>query len=171
MIEEKVRVLYRVINDLVSKYQGYLTLIESQQQAIVNNNIEALNETNIALDEFSQDMLEMENRRKSTLKDISTLLGINITNIRELSAGYQGPGVSQVEAKVAELKELLNKVRVANKTNHKLVQKSREFIRSSIGIITGYTKQSKINQFQTYGQSGNMGNQKQQARNLINRSI
>lgn len=171
MIVDKMKVLYRVVDTLANQYTDYLELIEKQKLSIVNNDIEGLNQSNIELDQFSQEMLEMENRRKFVLRDISKILGVEISNIRELRERYSGELMDEVETRVAELKEILKKVRLANMTNHKLVQNSREFIRSSIGIITGYTQQSKVNQFQTYGQNGSMGNQKQQARNLINRSI
>lgn len=171
MIEDKMKVLYRIVQALVEQYQGYINLIDEQKRAIVNNDIEGLNQCNIQLDSFGQEMLEMENRRLLVLREISNILNVKITNVRELESHYDGPLMSEVSEKVAELKALLNEVKIANSVNHKLVQSSREFIRSSIGIITGYTQQNKANKFQTYGQNGSMGNQKKQARNLINRSI
>lgn len=171
MIDAKVNVLFKIVGQLVDQYKIYLDLADRQRMAIVNNEIEDLNATNIELDQFGQSIVEIEDRRHFILGEISELLGVEVTNIHELAHHYHGDIIESLTSKVAELKLLLKEVRLKNLTNHKLVQNSREFIRSSIGIISGYTKQSKANQFQTYGNNGSMGNKVQQTRLLINRSI
>lgn len=88
MIEDKMKVLYRIVQALVEQYQGYINLIDEQKRAIVNNDIEGLNQCNIQLDSFGQEMLEMENRRLLVLREISNILNVKITNVRELESHY-----------------------------------------------------------------------------------
>lgn len=171
MWTEKLDQLKKVIEQLTNGYEQYIEIAKQQRYALVNNDMEALNLVNRELDEFSQMIAELERNRIYLMGQLGEVDGVEIVNVKDLVQHYDHPTAHDIYDAVKKLKNILVEVRKSNNTNHSLIQNSREFVRSTMALVTGYHTREKSNKFQTYGNTGSINSNKKQIRTLYNKEV
>ncbi len=171
MSNAKLRQLQQILERQKELYKGYKFLAEEQRRQLVNHNLENLNEVNIQIDECIQNIQELESQRIFVVEELSRTEDRTFKRIAEICDHFEDDYSPLLRETYLELKEVLSAVAYANGINRKLIQNSREFIRSSIAIVTGFTSLDKNNKFKTYGENGKIGSPKNQAYRLMNREV
>ena len=135
--------LIEVLKEQSECYEGLLTLANYKQEALVNKNLELLQEIVTREEEFIGRGSTLDKRREVLLKDISIVTSmdykkLNITQIVEKLGKDNEASQKLLELK-ADLTSIIQKLRQQNELNAVLINHSLEFVDFTINAI-GSTK-------------------------------
>lgn len=167
----KLQALKSILEKQTVKYEHYIELGNQQRFQLVNHNIEELNMVNLEIDHCTQEIQDLENQRILLFGQIEEKEGRSFTKVQELCDYYDCVDCSPLLESLASLKEVLAKVIKLNGVNKNLIQSSREYIRSSMAIVTGYLPTDNTQKFKTYGDSGRFQSKATQRIQLMNREV
>jgi hypothetical protein len=172
MILQYFKLLTRALHSLVILYREYYTLCEDQRQAAIHNNLTELAAVNEKIERVQLEIDESEQERLAQMQLLAENCDHEFVRIADLQQFFEStPELEALIEKTSELKTVLLKVKHANKINQGLIKASREFIRSNVGIITGYTEKKSVAKTRTYTKLGAYSAGSFQTRRLLNKEI
>jgi len=130
--------LVEVMKEQAERYNELWGLSLEEKEVLVSNDIESLTKiTNLKKIVITQNN-RLETKRISLAKDIAEVMGygegeIELTKLIELM-GEQPEAVELTEV-AKQLREVMEKLRVANDENKLLLENSLEFVEYSINVI------------------------------------
>lgn len=146
--------LAQVLRTLRVYYGEYLELGVRQRQAVVHNQLDAIQEINESVDRFVFRVEELERERLALMDRIQTSSGLEIQRLSDLRMHYQGAELERMLTEADGLREVLAQVKDRNQVNQKLIKSSREYVRQTLAIVTGYVSPKPEKSFATYGRTG-----------------
>jgi flagellar biosynthesis/type III secretory pathway chaperone len=166
-----LRELYEILRIQYDAGQEYLVLAQEQLHAVVNNRLDELQDVNVEIDQFTARFEEMDADRIRLMERLAQQKGSELVRLSEMLADVDHVLVPEILEQAAMLRDLLGRVTEANLRNQKILKSSREFVRSNMAILTGYTAPQPQTKFATYGANGRMNMQRQQQIRIVNRSF
>ncbi len=138
---------------------------------MVNNDLEELNAVNRKIDVNVTQIQEYENQRIYLKSQLEEAEDRTFENIAEMHKYFENEYSDQLFLEVKKLKELLGKVSYKNRINQGIIKSSREYIRSTMAIVTGYGGKKQDRKFATYGNQGKYSQTSKQARSFVNKEV
>ena len=137
--------LIDVLNKQKECYEGLITLAEYTKNAIVNKNIEFLQEVVQTEEQFVGRLSGLDKKRDSLMKDIAIVIGmdykkITITAIIQ-KLGEENDAAKELTVLRKETKEFLEQLRKQSEVNKYLLNQSLEmvdFMINAVGSTKGY---------------------------------
>lgn len=154
MIHELFDELSMVLRALRVYYGEYLELGKRQRQAVVHNQLNEIQEINLEVDRFVFRVEELEHERLALMDRLQQKTGLQMTRLTELREHYSGAELERMLAEAQGLRDVLSEVKNRNEVNQKLIKNSREYVRQTLAIVTGYVSPKPQKSFATYGRSG-----------------
>lgn len=147
-----IHTLIDVLEEQKECYEGLLTLAEYKQQAIVDKNLDFLQEVMMREEEFIGRTHSLDKKRESLLKDVAIVTGMNYQQLN-LTQIIQRLGENNEESqKLLQLKgalvELIEKLKKQNDLNAVIITHSLElvdFTIQAIGSTKGYAHVGSYN--------------------------
>lgn len=162
MIDELVMVL----EEENKAYQNMIPIAETKTKAIINNDLEALQEITVKEQEVADRLTVLERKRGEVIVNIGTVIN---RNPKTLKLGMLADMLSGQPEQQARIRELNEKLSVTIKTLTKLNERNQLLIKQSLEIIDfnmnllksitaapgsdSYTRNASSAQIQ-YGRSG-----------------
>lgn len=146
--------LAAVLRSLRVHYAEYVEMAKQQRAAVVHNDLEGLQDINLSIDRFVFAIEDLEKERIALMNMVCQDAGREITRLSELLEIHPSQESNLVVEEADQLREVLAQVRERNDVNQKIIKNSREFVRSTLAIVTGYVSPKPQNSFATYGRSG-----------------
>jgi hypothetical protein len=170
MNHPKLNVIAGIVEKLFGFFEEYVELGQIQKFAIANSSIQELNACNLNLDKLSIQIQETERRRLYVIESLEQEFGCSLQKSSEFVTLF-GDDAKDLVIWVEKLKKLMPFVNEIGQTNQKLIKSSREFVRSNMAILLGYTAGNPAQKFQTYGKTGAIPREFKQQVSLFNRQV
>lgn len=126
-------------------YEGLITLAEYKKNAIVNKNIEFLQEVVKTEEQFVGRLDSLDNKRDSLMKDIAIVIGMDYKRITVTAIinklGEENDAAKELIVLRNETKELLEQLKKQSEVNKYLLKQSLEivdFMINAVGSTKGY---------------------------------
>jgi flagellar biosynthesis/type III secretory pathway chaperone len=151
-MKEYLDKLVRTLREELIQYGELLSLLEQQQEMIVNRSADGLIQNLTSIHAQMADIAKTRNFREGCREDLAESHGLEInTPIKEMYSAFPSQYRPLVEALVEEVNELLLKANQRLRQNHLLLSRSLEFMQKLIQSL--FPTQTG----QTYDQSGQVG--------------
>jgi hypothetical protein len=150
---ELVLELIQVLEREASLIETFLELLERQQKALVQNDLEELNRVTDLQRKKVAESAELSRRREKLIGEISEVCNerddINITRLISLVSSGQADELSRIKDNILELNGKVAKVRTQNEA---LIEQSRENIRMTMEMLSRI--KSPQSNYHNKGQTG-----------------
>jgi flagellar biosynthesis/type III secretory pathway chaperone len=168
-----IKKLVDVLRELKMDYKKYLEYAVEQKQALVHNDIDALNKVNISIEVVSVDLQNLDRQRVTLMETIAKEAGVEainkVTDIKNYFPNNEYSGA--LEEIAAELKPIFEEVKNVNTINRGLIGTSRDYIKTTLAIATSVLNRNKKDSYKTYGSSGMVNQGSRQLRSLLNKEV
>lgn len=165
MNEPLIRELVEIINTEIRLFNRLLDLLKEEQQALLDDDIAAIEACTQAKRRTAEEATGLEVRRRRVVDGISVQLNLQPGDpglSRIIEAIDRGPG-EQLAQMRQTLLDLNQKIRDANGSNAFLIRQSRRYTERCMSILSGRPQDRG-----RYGKSGRRLNEA--GRNLLNRT-
>lgn len=144
--------LIEVLEEQKECYEGLFTLAQYKQDAVVNKNLQLLEEIIATEEQFVGRVNLLDKKREILLKDISIVTGmqynkLNVSSIIE-KIGKENESSQKLLKIKDELAIIIEKLKKQNELNTILINQSLEFVDftiNAIGSTKGYTHVGSYN--------------------------
>ncbi len=170
MEKDLIRSLTRIVEVLEKCHRNFVQLAQDQKQALVRHDLEELNLINQGLDRTVRDIQELDRKRSSLLERLAELTSGPCQKLQEVADAFPCEEAEELLAAGRALKQAMGVAQSTSEVNQRLIRSSREFIRSTIAIITGYADRRQP-EFSTYGSGGVAVAERRQTRMLFDRKV
>ena len=151
-MKEQLKQLVKNLRDELIHYGELLSLLEQQQEMIVNRSADGLMQNLTSIHAQMAEVAKARTDREETRKGLAEMLQLDAdTPIKDIYPSVPLDYRSAVEALVDEVNELLLKANQRLRQNHLLLSRSLEFMQKLIQSL--FPTQAG----QTYDQSGQLG--------------
>ncbi len=151
-MKEYLDKLVRTLREELIQYGELLSLLEQQQEMIVNRSADGLIQNLTSIHAQMADIAKTRNSREQCREELAESHGLEINiPIKEMYSAFPSEYQPLIEALVEEVNELLVKANQRLRQNHLLLSRSLEFLQKLIQSL--FPTQAG----QTYDQSGQVG--------------
>ena len=152
-VREDERAMERMIEILKKEleiYQEMLKISENKTDIIVKDKVDELQEMTEREESFVKQFIELEKERIQIVKDFAAEkgLGEQILKVAELSEYFPDKKEELMNLR-KEILAVIEKTKVKNELNGKLLKNSLEYINFSVGLATGTSATNGV-----YGHTG-----------------
>jgi flagellar biosynthesis/type III secretory pathway chaperone len=167
MNEELISDLAHVINEEVRTFHSLLDVLRSEQRAIVEDDIEAIERCVIAQREVAVTAHELEGKRVRVVERIAeqSNMGTGNVSLGRLVEALEGPRAEELAQMREKLLELNGKIRSVSANNAFLIRQSLRYTERCLDIITGQSAAQRG----VYGQFGKV-RRDSSARSFLNQT-
>jgi len=167
MNEELISDLAHVINEEVRTFHSLLDVLRSEQRAIVEDDIEAIERCVIAQREVAVAAHELEGKRVRVVERIAeqSNMGTGNVSLGRLVEALEGPRAEELAQMREKLLELNGKIRSVCANNAFLIRQSLRYTERCLDIITGQSAAQRG----VYGQFGKV-RRDSSARSFLNQT-
>ncbi len=148
--------LIEVLEEQKECYEGLSTLSDYTQTAVVNKNLEFLNEVVKTQEQFTGRLSVLEKKREGLMKDIAIVTGmdykeITITKLIQ-KLGSENEAANKLELLKKEIKELLDELSRKSDLNKMLLEQSLELVNFTINAIESTKGYSYVGNYNRPGE-------------------
>lgn len=156
--------LVEIVNAEIRSFNELLELLQSEQRAIIADNIDDLEACIQAQQEVARQAQELELERIGVIRDLSLRLdmepdNVTLSRLLEVIEDDHGRELAQMRDTLRQLNE---KIRTTNENNAFLIRQSMRYTDRCLDIFTGQRGNSSM-----YGQFGKT-RRNSQVRSLVN---
>lgn len=131
--------LIEVIGAEVVIFEKFLQTLQRQQDALVDNNLELLNETTTELEALTLETRETEERRREIVGRIIADLelepdDVNLTQLATLATASESSELTNLQQTLLDLHE---QIQGAKSRNEFLIKKSMEYLDATLTQLSG----------------------------------
>ena len=131
--------LIEVIGAEVGIFERFLQTLQRQQDALVDNNLDLLNETTAELEVLTSETKKAESRRQKLVAQVTQDLelspeDINLSQLAALANASQASELSRLEQTLRDLHE---QIQESKNRNEFLIKKSMEYLDATISQLSG----------------------------------
>lgn len=136
-MEDKILRLIKLIGEEVLVFETFLQYLNRQQEALVNNDLEALQAVTLEQEALGEKTLQLESDRRALVAEISTGLDLESDDITlsELTKLVSGPQSNQLHSLQATLLDLHDQITTIKVRNDFLIRKSMEYINTTMSQL------------------------------------
>ena len=155
--------LIEVLEEQKECYEGLLMLAQYKQDAVVNKNLELLQEIIATEEQFVGRANLLDKKRETLLKDISIVTGmsynkLNVTSIVE-KVGKENETSQRLLKIKGELGVIIEKLKKQNEFNTLLIDQSLEFVDFTINAIRSTKGYAHVGSYNKPGEDQNLERQ------------
>jgi flagellar biosynthesis/type III secretory pathway chaperone len=131
--------LIEVIGAEVGIFERFLQTLQRQQDALVDNNLDLLNETTAELEVLTSETKKAESRRQKLVAQVTQDLelspeDINLSQLAALANASQASELSRLQQTLLDLHE---QIQESKNRNEFLIKKSMEYLDATISQLSG----------------------------------
>ncbi len=131
--------LIEVIGAEVGIFERFLQTLQRQQDALVDNNLDLLNETTAELEVLTSETKKAESRRQKLVAQVTQDLelspeDINLSQLAALANVSQASELSRLQQTLLDLHE---QIQESKNRNEFLIKKSMEYLDATISQLSG----------------------------------
>jgi flagellar biosynthesis/type III secretory pathway chaperone len=136
--------LIEVIGAEVGIFERFLQTLQRQQDALVDNNLDLLNETTAELEVLTSETKKAESRRQKLVAQVTQDLelspeDINLSQLAALANASQASELSRLQQTLLDLHE---QIQESKNRNEFLIKKSMEYLDATISQLSGEEQSS-----------------------------
>lgn len=160
----------QLLENLIEQTNQYKILLEKareKQQAIIQNNLEAIESLNKEEEKLIKDISTLESQRISHIENNSEIYGDDALSLtlEELKSRFPEGVQVLIEKETKELMQVLGELRDTNSENADLLKQALRFVNVTINTITGADESNN------YSKDKKREGAQSKARNLLDRKI
>lgn len=165
-VDSTMRQLVEIVQKEVETFQALLDTMAREQQALVSQDVEAIEATVQAQRELAEQAGALERARTRIVNDLSHELGEtgDDLTLKHLIERIQGPQSDRLSEMRETLIAIHERIQTANRHNALLIKQSMKYVDKSLQILTGEGPETGV-----YAQSGKVS--KPNARGVLNRVV
>ena len=131
--------LIEVIGAEVGIFERFLQTLQRQQDALVDNNLDLLNESTAELEALTAETKEAESRRQELVAQVTKDLelspeDINLSQLAALANASQASELSRLQQTLLDLHE---QIQESKNRNEFLIKKSMEYLDATLSQLSG----------------------------------
>lgn len=147
-MEQKILQLIKLIGEEVVIFRKFLDYLNQQQEALVANDIEALERVTAQQEELAQATNEIEQQRRELVATISGELNrnqddLNLTELTKLVSGQESEELHTLQETLLNLHEQISEQKAQNDF---LIRKSMEYLNTTM-VQLGLTSDAKAQNY------------------------
>jgi len=138
-VREKIHLLCKILDQISDLYKDYLKMLANEKRLLVSHSLERYQELVEKKEILSNELLILEQRRKDTLKEISSLLG-NVQgrlDSQKILRLLDGEEKQILQVKLEGLKSLVLEIKYQNDQLEFLLGKMVHFISNLFARLKG----------------------------------
>ena len=160
----------QLLENLIEQTNQYKILLEKareKQQAIIQNNLEAIESLNKEEEKLIKDISTLESQRISHIENNPEIYGDDALSLtlEELKSRFPEGVQALIEKETKELMKVLGELRETNSENADLLKQALRFVNVTINTITGADERNN------YSKDKKREGAQSKARNLLDRKI
>lgn len=160
----------QLLENLIEQTNQYKILLEKareKQQAIIQNNLEAIESLNKEEEKLIKDISALESQRISNIENNPEIYGDDALSLtlEELKSRFPEGVQALIEKETKELMQVLGELRDTNSENADLLKQALRFVNVTINTITGADESNN------YSKDKKREGAQSKARNLLDRKI
>jgi ferritin len=133
-LEQKILRLIKLIGEEVVIFQNFLDYLNQQQEALVANDIDALEHVTAQQEELAHKTTEIEQQRREIVAEISSDLNrsqadLNLTELTKLVSGQQSEELHTLQETLLNLHAQITEQKTQNDF---LIRKSMEYLNTTM---------------------------------------
>jgi flagellar biosynthesis/type III secretory pathway chaperone len=127
-------------------YQALLAAIETEKRAVIDTNLENLNEITKAKENLLLKLRILDEGRSHLLRKLADILGqpVDTLNLKKLSRMVEAPHASRLKHCREELLSLITKIQAVNNQNRALFSHSLELVKGSMNLLNNLMISSPV---------------------------
>jgi flagellar biosynthesis/type III secretory pathway chaperone len=129
--------LLRVLNQETELYRTMLTVIDKEEAAVIRSALNPLNEAGMEKENILKKLRTVEEQRCLLVRKLSEVLGYPYRDLTlsKISQVVDEPFAGRLMQVSTDLSMLLDRLRSANRRNHRLITHSLELLRGSFNLL------------------------------------
>ena len=160
----------QLLGNLIEQTNQYKILLgkaREKQQAIIQNNLEAIESLNKEEEKLIKDISTLESQRISHIENNPEIYGDDALSLtlEELKSRFPEGVQALIEKETKELMQVLGELRDTNSENADLLKQALRFVNVTINTITGADESNN------YSKDKKREGAQSKARNLLDRKI
>ena len=160
----------QLLENLIEQTNQYKILLEKareKQQAIIQNNLEAIESLNKEEEKLIKDISTLESQRICHIENNPEIYGDDALSLtlEELKSRFPEGVQALIEKETKELMQVLGELRDTNSENADLLKQALRFVNVTINTITGADESNN------YSKDKKREGAQSKARNLLDRKI
>lgn len=129
--------LVSILKEQIKSYEQLLELAKKKQQALINNEIETLDNLNKEEHNVILQTTKLETKRLEIIRDLSNIFGSEIESftLQDLEERAPEPYQEQLSAVYKELRLIVDQLQEVNQENSGLIEQALKIVNFTINTI------------------------------------